>query len=749
MANVFGNVPAARKLLIASGAVALAIAGSLIGPRDAAAPSAVASPSKKLEVGALPLAFAANRGQTHPSVVFESRGYGGTISLRPHDVVLTLPDVAKEDAKNAIEALHQARSVVVRMAFDNASDDVKLVPESDLAGRANFLIGNDSSRWLHDVEMHGGVRYVGLYRGIDLVYDGKEGRMKGTFHVAPGVDPDVIRWNYDGVESVNVASNGDLELGIVTADGQAKAGVLSEAAPVAWQTIEGKEVAVDVAYEVATDKSVSFRLGKYDATRELVIDPTLIYRTLLGGNGTDHAIDCKVDAQGNLYVVGRTHSRDSFPGQGWPLMNPIYQYGGEVADAYVTKFDPTGNTLVYSTYIGGGDPFNLFGTGGADWGLRISLNNAGEVAITGLTEANNYPTTPNAAQPFKAGGETDAFLSIIDASGSSLIYSSYYGGSSSDYGFGIRLDNSGGIYFAGFTASTDLPTTPNCFQGYNGGGFDAFLVYANLNTQTAYATYLGFEGNDQCLDLGVNDQGQVYLAGQTDSTFNVSSLFAPNFSVYQPTNNGSLDAFLAVITPAGNGLADLDYFTYLGGTMCDGAWGLAVDTAGAAYLAGLSGSNNFPLVNSFLSFQGQTDAFCTKITPAGNGAADLGYSIMFGGSDFDRSFDVCVDSAGLAYLTGIVTTPTSADCFILRLGTQGFIFGGESFGDPAAFDNGLAISLNENSDRLCVVGEDASLFPGLYSSMQHNFPVTPGAFQNFQGGGSADGMIAVYQLSSF
>jgi hypothetical protein len=707
-----------------------------------------AASESKIDPATLPLSFVENHGQFAASVRYESRGYGGTISLRANDVYLTLP-VAAETAAGRTQELRQS-SICVRMAFDGASSAVVMSSDMSLGGRANYLIGRDESRWLVDQPTFGAVRYSQLYRGIDLVYDGTQGRLKGTFTVAPGVDPAQIRWHYDGVRNVGVDAQGNLELVLAHPEsGADEIGRLSEMAPVAWQEKDGVRTPVEVRYEVSADGSVGFGLGAYDVARELVIDPTVVYRSLLGGNGTDHALDCKIDDQGYMYVVGRTHSRAQFPGFSFPEVNQLFNYGGEIADAFYTKIDPTGQTIVFSTYIGGGDPFNLFTSGGADWGLAISINSFGQAAICGLTESDNYPVSANAAQQFKAGGDSDAFVTVFQPNGNGVLYSSYFGGIGGDYAWGVRFKDDATLLLAGFTTSPNLPVTPGCMQPNLNGAIDGFVVHANLvNPSIApYVSYVGFSGDEELLDCEFGPNGRIYVCGITDSTENMNNIFPPQTSVYQPAKGGIHDGFLAVINPANQGPSDLEYFTYLGGSSGDECWGLAVDGQGDAYVTGITGSSNFPLQNSFLGFAGDTDAFCTRISPQGLGTLDLKYSSLFGASEHDRGFGIALVGED-ALVCGLITSLNSVDAFVIRINPFGGIQGGDVYGDPAAFDMALGIGINDQCNKLGLAGYCSSVTPFLYPSPTL-FPVTPGVFQQQHGGGSGDGTVNVYTLSSF
>lgn len=719
---------------------------------EASPVSPTAAPTKKIDIAKMPLNFVPNLGQSHPTVGFESRGYGGTIAMRRHDVTLSINGQPVGDAVRDGNVA-STPPVVVRMAFDNAATDVKLESEKKLEGTVNYFIGNDRAKWIHDAPTFESVRYRGLYDGIDLAYDGTEGRLKGTFYVRPGVDPRIIRWHYEGVSDLVIDADGNMNLTTVAVDGKTRTGILTEQAPIAWQFKNGVKVDVKVAYDVTEDRSVSFKVGDYDPTIELVIDPTVLYRTLLGGGGTDHCIDCAVDDLGNMYLTGRTHSNASVTAFGWPLQDPMFQYGGEVADAYVTKMNPSGTGLVKSTYIGGGNPNDLSDLDGDDWGLRISVNTAGEIAICGFTQAQNFPVTTNALQPFKGGGLVDGFVAVFNANVDTLIYSSYVGGNDDDYAFGVKWDDAQNLYVSGYSGSTDLPTTFGCLQPFTNGFYDGFLMKYNLGTNALYFTYIGLEGYEIFLDMAVDAAGDVHMVGATDSDLNFGLILPPGLGLhpYQTVVNGESDGFYVKIRPQGNQYLDLKYITYLGGMGTEEIWGVDVDDANGVYVCGVTTSPDYPQLNSYFGFGGEADGFCTKLRPANQGIADLRWSQTVGAGGYDRLFGVAYHG-GDTFVAGLATTLTSTESTIVRFDQYGNLVTGDLWGDTIQFDMCLCIDATTNW-----VGVGGYRSSGVYADSgtnepplaPHNYPCTPGCFQNYFGGGSGDGTVCLYPRSTF
>jgi len=375
----------------------------------------------------------------------------------------------------------------------------------------------------------------------------------------------------------------------------------------------------------------------------------LVYSTYLGGSSLDTGTAIAADSDGNAYVTGYTYSSD------FPTANSLQPtFGGGVSDAFVAKINPTGSALIYSTYLGGS---------GQDDGDGIAVDSAGNAYVTGETCSTDFPTK-NPLQPNYAGGNPcgDAFVAKINPAGSTLIYSTYLGGSAQDLGVGIAVDSVGDVYLAGTTASTNFPTMNPLQPTYGGGQYDAFLAKINsAGSALVYSTYLGGSGFDSSSGVAFDRAGNVYIAGSTLSTD-----FPTTPGAFQTASGGvskncytvAGDAFLTKIKATGSAFV---YSTYLGGSCYDAGLGLAVDNSGDAYVTGNTTSTNFPTTpGAFQTTCGGAKVcakgfgFVTELNPIGSA---LVYSTYLGSSPYTGANAITVDSLGSAYVTGATASP--------------------------------------------------------------------------------------------
>lgn len=580
------------------------------------------------------------------------------------------------------DAQHRAASVTT--TFPGARDTA---PAGDglSAARANYLIGADPAQWHTGAPMFDRAIYRDLYPGIDLVFYGSEGKLEYDFVVRPGSDPRRISMEIGGASRVRIDANGALTLSTA-------AGEIEWKKPVVYQNIAG------VRHEVAgrfvrSGRRIRFALGAYDRKQELVIDPTLVYASYLGGSDNEGARGLAVDSSGNFYITGFTFSQN-VPHTGGSLQ-PAYHGGTAFADiggdAFVAKFNSSG-ALVYVTYLGGKSD---------DSGMAIAADSSGNAYVAGWTSSTDFPTTHGVFQSTFGGASTnaalgvsfgDAFVAKLNPSGNALVYSTYLGGSADDLAAAIAIDSAGNAYIGGATRSTNFPTknpAQSSFKGAGGepplGPFpyleqmgDGFVAkLSGDGSSLTYSTYLGGSLDDAVTAIAVDAAGNAYAGGLT-----VSKDF-PTLAALQSTYGGGADVNSAqpVIT-TGDGFVSkfdstgkLSYSTYLGGSSDDAVMGIAVDSTGAAYVTGFTSSANFPVTSNAAqkAFKGPAtitgqrgfvwgDGFVAKLAASGN---SLVYSTYLGGSGDDAGMAIALDGAGEAFVGGFSWSahdfPISAD----------------------------------------------------------------------------------------
>src|SRR5438309_281207 len=562
--------------------------------------------------GKLPLYFEANRGQTDAQVRFLSRSHRQTLFLTSTEAVLVFTE-SSQTATGQPEKPGQAAGTTLRMAFADSNPQPQVAGLEELPGKANYIIGNDPTKWRTNVPTYSKVHYQDLYPGIDLIYYGTQRQLEYDLVVAPGADPNQLNLAFQGAEDITVDHDGNLNLRVA-------GGEVRLHAPNVYQESQGEKQLIAARYilhanrnderltnNVTLSAQVGLQMAAYDATQPLVIDPVLSYSTYLGGSDFDAAGGIAVDSAGNAFVTGDTSSAN------FPTTSGAFQttYGGN-SDAFVTKLNPTGSALIYSTYLGGS---------GDDIGFGIAVDSAGNAFVAGITDSANFPTTPGAFQTTYGGGSIngDGFVAKLNPTGSALIYSTYLGGSGDDLGFGIAVDSAGNAYVTGLTDSANFPTTPGAFQTtYGGGNADAFVTKLNpTGSALIYSTYLGGSGEEGGKGIAVDSAGNAYVTGLTDS-----ANFPTTPGAFQTTyGGGNSDAFVTKLNPTGSALI---YSTYLGGSGGEEPSGIAVDSAGNAFVAGITDDTTFPTTSGVFQTAngGNGDAFIARISPVDIVASD-------------------------------------------------------------------------------------------------------------------------------
>lgn len=681
----------------------------------AVAPAAPAAPDQLAELAAkLPLRFEENVGQVKAAEVrYVARGRGYRLFLAPAEAVFSLGSPKSPD--------------VVRLRLAGAAARPVLAGTAPLPTRSNYLQGNDPRAWRTGVASFAGVRYENVYPGTDLVFSGSDRRVEQSFFLAAGAEPGRIRLRYEGAAGVAVGKGGELVL-------RTPGGELTADRPVAYQVVAGERRPVECRYELLAGKTktpeVRFALGRYDRGLPLVIDPIFSNSTFLGGTDGDTALGVAVDGSGNVYVAGNTASAD-FPGTVSPGGVQAGNAGG--ADGFVAKIDPTGTTLLYSTYLGGS---------GDDGVIGIAVDSAGNAYLTGSTNSTDFPGVTAGSLQSANGGGLDAFAAKLSPTGAALLYATYLGGAGTDFGQGIAIDGSGNAYVTGPTGSASFPgVTAGSLQPANAGGTsDAFVTKIDATGAAAvYSTYLGGSGADLGYQIAVDASGDAVIVGDTDS----SSFPGVTAGSLQSSNAGGQEAFVAKLSPAGTAFL---YATYLGGAGSDFGHALALDSSGAAYVAGFTDSSSFPGVTAG-SIQpdnpGGFAAFLTKLNAAGGAIV---YSTFLGGGS-TQAFGVALDPAANAYVTGVASNGypiANADLLQPEFGgggLDGFVTKVNAAGDSLVYSTYAGGGRTDVGRAIAVDGARNAVYAA-GGSVSDSLPGTaPGSIQPANAGGSQDAFL--------
>jgi sugar lactone lactonase YvrE len=656
--------------------------------------------------GKVPLSFEPNRGQTDGRVQWVARGPEYALFLSGHDAVLELNSIA---AKKGMTDRPTIDSAAVRMNLLGAKAVTGAEGEDAQAGKANYFTGRDQSKWLSEVPTFGKVRLREVYPGIDLVYYGRQGRLEYDFVVAPGADPGKIALWFDGAKA-GLAANGDLVLPVNRSQKEIRFDK-----PTVYQMKDGVREPVAGAFRVASDGKVSFALGKYDLSRELVIDPTLVFEGEIGtGNQQTIPTGMAVDSLGEMVITGYTNDL-TFPTTTGAYQTNCQTYSAAAAangyvrcgpssapSAFVTKLSADGGSLIYSTYLHGG--------GGYEQGQSVAVDAAGDPYVLGSTSSNDFPITSNAYQTtcqptatgtngapvsqcdnFYDGGGTEytvngptLFIAKLNPLGTALLYSTFFGGTGAIYPVGLALDSAGNMVFASSVnpaystnnsypnnQAIQFPVTSNAYQTTGINVLTPALSKLSADGQTLlYSTFLG----SQSLNIGHNSNNQAFALGQNGIAFiggytetsdfpTTAGSFKPTCTVYANDNsycNTNL-GFVAAIDTTKSGAASLLYSSYLGGETTQGSnipeqevYGLTADANNNLFVTGYTYASNFPTT---------TGAFQTTCPVQGNS-----------GSCPETGFLTKINPAGsaLTWSTFVGGTSTSA---------------APSYGNAIAFDS--------------------------------------------------------------
>ncbi len=640
---------------------------------DALAAEPTPSNSQRGSITGLPLNFERNLGQAPQQIQYLAHGPAYAIAITDHGAALTLGQGARASMSPQ----------VVRLRVRGASRASIPAAEDPLPGRVNYFIGNDPSRWRTNIATYNKVRYAGVYPGIDLIYYGTEGKLEYDFAVAPGAAPKTIGLEFEGARGLRVDDQGDLR--IRTQDRE-----IAFRRPVAYQVNEqGQRAPVTASYRLQGNQ-VRFKVGGYDHSKQLIIDPVLSYFSYLGGSGYDIAgvatptgspfntsgQAAAIDSAGDLYVTGYTESAN-FPVKAAYETAPTKVPAGTPPSAFVTKFAPDGKSVIFSTYLGG--------TVGSDQAFSIAVDSSGNAIVVGTTGSNDFPVTAGAYQTvcnpkFTAGPNVEvpncpggsgyaAFVSKFSPSGALLDSTFLSGSNTNTTAYAVAVDATGRAYVAGVTfpgaivpagiganQQIPFPTTPGAVlttppYSTGGGGYqnvlsaqqDAFisvfdptlstLLYSSLFGEPQVSNAgLGFEGASFTIGqaVTVDAAGNFYLAGTSEDASletTAGAYEASASSCGTVTNNTLLNcAFVAKFSPVGSGTPSLIYGTYLGHTV-GGSYGDLM-TGIAADAAGDAYVNGFTNQATFPTTSGAYQTTCDQYGVNGNTDTECGSAFI-------------------------------------------------------------------------------------------------------------------------
>lgn len=654
---------------------------------------------EKTEYGKLPVLFEANKGQTDRAVKFISRSSGYTLFLTETEAQLTLKvedadsEVKSEYTNPKVEsASRKIKTDTLKMKFSGANKKPEISGIDEAVTKTNYYV---SDKKIEHISNYKKVKYENLYDGIDAVFYGNQNhKLEYDFLVAPNADTDQIKLNFEGAENLSLDENGNLKIKTANAE-------IIQQKPFAYQEINGKKSEVAVSYKIEDQNQklfeVRFSIGEYDKTKPLTIDPVLDYLTYIGGTAFDNALRIAVDAQGNAYITGSTGSlnfhgevRESNDGTGvyaakidanganflyitilegnaddfglsiaLDANNNAYLAGmashnfpttsgafdtnhGTVntADAFLTKLNANG-TIVYSTFLGGSEH---------DQAFDVAVDSAGKAYVVGETFSTQFFPTKNRFQGCgvfypQSLNSLDAFLTVFNASGSDITYSTCIGGNvTTDSAFSVAVDSSNNAYVTGFAAGGNFPTK-NAAQAESGGDDDGWIAKFNPSQSgddsLVYSTYLGGSGAERSFSIAVASNGTAAITGITGSTnFPLKNAF--------DTTNQVSEAFIAQYSSSGALLNS----SFLGGAAGDQGIAVALGNGGTIYVTGDTRSNDFPTALPFQATRrGLNDAFVAKIRFGLNLNPGVSSASYIGGNGNELGNGIAVKGAFI-YVSG-------------------------------------------------------------------------------------------------
>lgn len=593
------------------------------------------------------------------------------------------------------------------LKFINPNENLIIEGENPLDTKINYIIGNNPTKWKSNVSSYEKIIYKELYKNIDLIYYTNNDNIKYDFILKPDANFKEIKFKYKGYKTIKSDKEGNL---IITFNH----GKIIEAKPILYQIIDGKRINIVGKYNLDQNEVISFDINTYNKKYPLIIDPEIKYSTFLGGSDEDKIVNGIIlNNDGDIIVSGMTNSTNLLP-----LVSGYDNTYNGSQDIFLFKFNNSLSQVKAATYIGGS------GTDGyTNIGAPIALMPSGNIVITGYTTSTNFPTTQgvfgNGNNPTAFG---DIFVTIFTNDLSNVVASTYLGGNGADYGQGIAVDESGNIYIAGTTTSTNFPTFVNSYQNTNKGGYDVTLTKFNSNLSSILAsTYIGGAGSTELPWGMIYANNSIYIAGGT-----TSNDFPTTAGAYDNTFNGDRDVFICRFNTS---LSSLQSSTYIGSPEYEQALGITSDSKGYIYIVGDCRSANYPTTNNAYDnvYSGSSEIFITKFSPD---LTNVLASTFLGGSG-DESTRAIVFTPNNEIIVGGSTSstdfPKSTDAIVSTYngGGDGFITKLDENLSSLIFSSFLGGSNEDNISSILYSNNNLYIAGNTKSA---NFPTTFGSY---------------------
>lgn len=682
----------------------------------------------------LPIYFKQNIGQLDNQILFQgtSPGWNANVNFMKNGLSFGFsrdvnPDVEIEDNPNR-------ETLIWNLYFKGANNNIEIIPEGKTNNTSSYLIGNSTTKLSGTID-YTLLNYVNIYPNIDVKYFSNGRELKYDYVLKPGAAINQIQMYCEGIQSLKKNKKGQLEIKTLW-------GTLIEELPESYQIINGKKKNINIAYRILDNNTFGFYAAEpYDKNETLIIDPVnLNWSTFVGGTGSSagRIMDIAMDAAGNIYGTG--YYTTNFPVTPGSYNNNGFGHAGS-EDVFVFKLNPDATNLIYSTYLGGSSD---------DEAWTIAVNTLNEVFVSGFTRSSNFPVTAGVFQNTYGGGNWDAFVTKINAAGSSLIYSTFIGGSGTDNAFGIAINTAGEAFITGNTDSNiNYPVTPGAYNnngaGYRGGTSDMFVTKLNsTGSALIYSTFIGGGDYDRGKDIALSGNN-AFVSGYT-----FSSNFPTTAGCFDPSYNGGIsDAVVLKLDINGSSLI---YSTYLGssGANRDDGTAIAVNAAGEAFVTGPAAGANFPVTPGAFdtSHNGGDDAFVTKFNTGGTA---LVYSTFIGGSGNEWGYGMALSSLDEIFLVGSTTSANfpmvcaydnshngQNDVFVCKL---------NSVGNALLFSTYVGGSNDDfYYQKILLTGQCEDEVVVSTTSKSVGFPTTTGVYQPLKGNNGTNDQPAVFKL---